>query len=191
MLLLGYKTTDMNPSDGLTRIVDLFCNVLLECRSHLVPNEQKKSGITKAIAQGLLFLNNHRGCSIGNLARGLNVSHPAAVRLTARLIDKGLVKKNECRSDKRVSLLALTPNGEKIAKAIKQTQTRPIFDALRQMAVSEQDSLKNGLEKLITGMVNDADMIRRVCLKCGKRHEENCIINRKHLALTGRHIQST
>ena len=52
--------------------------------------------------EGALFIQRHADCSIRELAEGLDVSHPAAVKLVERLQRKGLIVRRESSADRRV-----------------------------------------------------------------------------------------
>jgi DNA-binding MarR family transcriptional regulator len=56
--------------------------------------------------------------SIGELAESLLIKNHSAVGLVARLVERGLVRRNASESDRRRVLLVLEPRGEEVLARI-------------------------------------------------------------------------
>jgi DNA-binding MarR family transcriptional regulator len=80
--------------------------------------EAEGEGLTPVQAQTLLFVRHTKSflTSIGRLAAALSTTHVTAVGVVDGLIRRGLLTKEPSPYDKRVTLLRLTPDGERICQ---------------------------------------------------------------------------
>jgi len=179
----------MDAPEQVEKIASLLGRILLVTQRLRLPDDLRRIGITYAQVQGLIFLTHHGRCSVGELARGLSITHPAAVRMVARLQRKGLVAKTESRADRRVSAVELTRTGRAVATAVRGERLRPIVDGLNHLTTDEREGLVTGLERLVSGILKDERVVELACLRCGSDHDGECVINRAHIALTGAGIE--
>ena len=78
-------------------------------------NEARKAGLTPRHHQALLAIKGYgggRSVTIGDLAARLKIRHNTAGELTNRLVDHGLVERDQDASDQRRVLLRLTDAAE-------------------------------------------------------------------------------
>lgn len=71
-------------------------------------------------------------------------------RTIRSLETKGLVKRDASPHDARVSLVCLTPDGQRVVEALKDAVADTISDVLSPISASEQDVLKRLLERALT-----------------------------------------
>jgi DNA-binding MarR family transcriptional regulator len=69
--------------------------------------------------------------SVGQVARFLGVSDPAASQLAEALVRQKLITRNTDPNDRRTAYLRLTPAGKKVVHAIEQEQRHRVRQALR------------------------------------------------------------
>src|SRR5919206_1623843 len=75
--------------------------------------EARRAGLEPRQHQALLALKGlppDRLPTIGELAERLQVEHHSAVELVGRLVERGLVERTRAAADRRLVLLALTPD---------------------------------------------------------------------------------
>ena len=92
------------------------------------------------------------GCSLGELARRQRIDPPAASRIVAALVHRGLVRFELDPDDRRRSRLSLTRRGSELIRKL-----RPIADDLRARVVSgmnaaEEGALRESLRKVIRNL---------------------------------------
>lgn len=87
-------------------------------RKFLVFSEQAaaEQGVTNQWYQALLVIETHRGgghISVGELAEELMIRDHSAAELVSRLVQARLVRRKTDSTDRRRSLIILTPSGER------------------------------------------------------------------------------
>jgi DNA-binding MarR family transcriptional regulator len=178
----------MNTARYVENITTLFGKILARVGSD---SGEPGIGLPPSQLQGLSYLFRHGESSVGDIAQGLGTTHPAAVRLVDRLERKGLVGRTESRSDRRVSLVALTVSGRELADRVLSKRTEALARALGRMDRRELEDVMRGLEALLAAALEDRRTVESVCLRCGDDHIGCCIVNRTHLELTGSTIERT
>ncbi|MEN6370843.1 MAG: MarR family transcriptional regulator [Armatimonadota bacterium] len=153
--------------------------------------EPEDLGLTPSQLQGLSYLYHHGESPVGEIAQGLAISHPAAVRMVDRLRKKGFVHRTESASDRRVSLIGLTQSGHEIGARLLTKRTEILSRALARVKSEDLEGVMRGLEALLAAMLEDKKDVDSVCLRCGDDHIGCCIVNRTHLELTGTTIENT
>lgn len=73
-------------------------------------------GISILQLHGLLTLREHPGMTMKELAVELSVSSPSATVFVARLEEQGMLLRTHDRANRKIVRVALTPEGERIAK---------------------------------------------------------------------------
>lgn len=100
----------------------------------------------------LLAVAEMSGASLGELARRQRIDAPAASRVVAALVSRGLVRFDLDPGDRRRSRLSLTRRGSELVRKL-----RPIADDLRARIVSgmnptEEAALRASLRKVIRNL---------------------------------------
>lgn len=148
-------------------------------------------GLTPSQLMGLSYLYRHGESSVGEIAQGLAITHPAAVRMIGRLKKKGLVHRTVSEADRRVSLIGLTKSGQELAVGVITKRTETLSRALARVKPEDFENVMRGLEALLAAILMDKEDVESVCLKCGDDHIGCCIVNRTQLELTGTTIEKT
>lgn len=185
---MGIKQPDMNTAVYVEKITSLFGKLLSEME---VGSASETSGVTHSQMQGLSYLLSHGRSSVGDIAQGLCISHPASVRMIERLTKKGLVNRVESETDRRVSIIDLTKEGTELAERILAARMQILSDALAKLDESRIQDLLRGLDALLTAALEDRESVKSVCLHCGNGHIGCCVVNRAHLEQTGTTIEHT
>ena len=179
----------MESPEYIEKVASLLGRILLVSLRLRLPEEIRRIGVTLPQVHCLIYLIHHGARSIGEIAQGLSISHPAAVRMVGRLSQKGLVRKTTFDADRRVSEVELTDLGRSIVTAVEEVRLLPIRDGLRGLSFAEREGLVRGLEKLVSNILKDRKIVEFACLRCGEQHNGECVINRAHIALTGGGIE--
>lgn len=103
--------------------------------------------------------------SIEVLREAVDLSHPAAVRAVAGLVDAGLVEKN-AGSDKRSVALALTPSGRREASRLRTARRRLLERIVGRLDGSERAVFEDLLIKILWNETRDASHAMQLCRFC-------------------------
>ncbi len=149
----------------------------LERRLKQHPNE------TDSAASALNVLAYYQGCSNRRLSQALRLSHPATVRLVDKLEAEGLVE-SRAGTDKRSVALHLTKAGRARARAILNERCAAVCEVIDLLAPREQDQLTRLLEKLLSGLTENAEHADHICRLCDDSAcpPETCPVHQAALA---------
>src|SRR5438477_6329974 len=100
------------------KLAGLFSAVLFKTLTGGGLHELEEPEVTLTQLQALTWVAEHRCCSVGELAHGLGVTHPAAVKLVHRLQERALVERATSASDHRQAVLAVTASGLCLVNAV-------------------------------------------------------------------------
>jgi len=103
--------------------------------------------------------------SIGMLAEVLGLTHSGAVRLVDRLVVAGLVTR-EAGGDSRTAAVALTADGDELARAVSDARAAVIQDAFAVLSVEDRHALDVLLSTVLTGLVREPGATRWICRLC-------------------------
>lgn len=106
--------------------------------------------LTPVQVQTLLFVRHTRPdlTSIGHLAQALATTHATAVGVVDGLVRRGMLERRSKLEDRRVTLLALTPEGRTIVERLDRWNTT-MERAVELLPHSSQHSLEESLGALI------------------------------------------
>ena len=133
-------------------------------RLHEARLGQNDRGLTATAALNHLRLRPDR--NIDFLARVLQISHPATVRLVNRLETEGLVERRPDREDARSRSLRLTRAGRRAAVAAAKKRLDVLEDVVATLTATERRQLEPVLEKLLAALTADRWDARHICRLC-------------------------
>jgi DNA-binding MarR family transcriptional regulator len=99
------------------------------------------------------------------LSQVLGLSHSGAVRLVDRLEAAGYVGR-KASSDKRITAVALTAKGRRVARKIAQARTDTLQKALEPLSAEERSTFGLLAGRILAGMVRPAGARRWMCRMC-------------------------
>jgi DNA-binding MarR family transcriptional regulator len=174
-------TTLAASTPTLDKLCDLFANVI-----ETVITDQALQGapchdLSHSQWEGALFIQRHDDCSIRELAEGLGVSHPAAVKLVERLHRKELITRTERDPDHRVVHLQLSEAGVDCVNHVREQRTEVLETIVRRMSSGDQDGFASGLRSFMAAALQDDNTAEAVCLHCGTEHVEQCLVHGSHV----------
>ncbi len=103
--------------------------------------------------------------SIGHLARVLQRSHSATVRLIEELEAQQLVEKN-AGADRRAVIARLTPAGRREARRLLAARSGLLDDMVDRLDAGERRELTRLLEKVLPMLTPDRDACDHICRLC-------------------------
>ncbi len=137
--------------ETFNRLVNLISD--LETEPIVYNNETYHYAEIKALDA----IKNLQPISTADLATNLDISRNAVLKTTNKLLDKGLIKKEKSKVNKRVLLITLTDKGEEFAnhaKGYPREVQEPIMEALGKMNDKELAYFNDGLERILMNLTN-------------------------------------
>jgi DNA-binding MarR family transcriptional regulator len=113
-----------NPGDDVTselaRLLPELAVALYESAPHHPGAARRAIGdpLTGRQMEAVVYLSHHRRVTMGAFADGLGVSRAAASELVARLIEKGVVRRETEAGDRRVVYVRLAGDAERLAEQV-------------------------------------------------------------------------
>jgi len=156
------------------KLTSLFSDIIFKTMTVQLLRELDDLDISLPQLQALSFVAEHRNCSVGALAEGLGVTHPAAVKSVDRLLKKGLVDRTVAAADHRQAQLSATLQGRKLINEIRRQRTERLTRVLDKMTPDERLSLIRGLEKFVTTALMDEGALHGLCLSCQTLMPTDC-----------------
>lgn len=141
----------MNASQPQAAARELLYVVMLVMRT--VAAEMRRSRRPLAPAQmGSLMRIGAGPCTMSDLARHQAVSLPTMSRSVNMLVRRGWVERGAGRSDRRQSMVRLTPRGRRVLADIQQRAERHVAATLAPLAGAERLQLVAAL-RMLTGVL--------------------------------------
>src|SRR5581483_7986752 len=94
--------------------------------------------------------------SVGELARDLGLSLPAASTLARELEEHGLLERREDPADRRRTVVALAPATAEAVRAWLAARARPLERALAALTPAEQEAFLKGLHALADALMEES-----------------------------------
>ena len=142
------KRTEQSRPELVDTIVqaymDLFSTMQFNAVSHWLMLE-----LTFAQARALFMLAARKELTVSQLAKALDVGNPTASILVQQLVERGLVTRTEHTTDRRHTILRLSPKGEEIGTGRRQTRQKQWQRWLGQLSDEELHALARGLTAIV------------------------------------------
>jgi MarR family transcriptional regulator, negative regulator of the multidrug operon emrRAB len=120
---------------------------------------------TNSSAAALNVIAYYEGCTNARLAKALQLSHPAAVRLVDKLEAQGLAESRDAADGRAVSLY-LTEAGKARARAILEERCVTLSELIEVLSGEEEAQLVHCLEKILANLTESPDHADYICRLC-------------------------
>src|SRR5215216_446766 len=124
--------------------MELFMTMQFNAVSHWLMLE-----LTFAQARALFMLAARKELTIGQLAKLLDVGNPTASILVQQLVERGLVTRTEHTTDRRHTIIRLSPKGEEIGAGRRRQREKQWQHWLSQLTDDELSALAHGLTAIV------------------------------------------
>jgi DNA-binding MarR family transcriptional regulator len=132
--------------------MELFMTMQFTSVSHWLMLE-----LTFAQTRALFMLAARKELTVSQLAKLLGVGNPTASILVQQLVERGLVTRTEGASDRRQTILKLSPKGEEIGAGRRQGRAKQWQRWLSQLSDEELYALAHGLTAIVTVMKQELE----------------------------------
>ncbi|MBN9428507.1 MAG: MarR family transcriptional regulator [Burkholderiales bacterium] len=138
---------------GEPRFVDNYLAALLAQASQLISSEfhavVRRNGFSVSEWRVLATLDGDQALSIGRLAQIVLIKQPTVTRLLDRMENKGYVERLPHDSDRRVTLVRVTPTGRKTAARLIALAREHEQRVLAPFGLQRAEQLKSTLQRII------------------------------------------
>jgi DNA-binding MarR family transcriptional regulator len=114
--------------------------------------------------------------SVGQVARFLGVSDPAASQLAESLVRQKLITRNTDPRDRRTAFLKLTPYGKKLTQTIEQEQRHRLRLAVKSAGLSRSREWGPFLSEMTKCLIEAEQPYDQSCLQCGSHEDQTCVL---------------
>ena len=166
------------------KLCDIFVNVIETVLTQRALQGAPCEDLSLSQWSGMLFIQRHESCAIRELAEGLKVSHPAAVKLVERLVRKGLIDRCESATDRRVVELTLSACGLLCVEYVRDQRASALERIVAQMRPEDAEHLLAGIQAFVQAALVDEETVDAVCLHCGVEHVRECLVSQAEADLT-------
>jgi len=134
--------------DAALRLFVVMARALNAVAEHVAGDDMERHGITPT-EFGILEALYHKGpLLLGEVQRKILVTSGGITYLVDRLVEKGLVKREQCPEDRRARYAVLTPAGQALIKRIFPAHAARIEQAMSGLTQAEQREATVLLRKL-------------------------------------------
>ncbi len=131
----------------ISEVVDLHRRVNRALRQH-GPEAWMELNLTVAQLKSLFFISNRGSSNSRKLAEALGVTPANVTGIVDRLVEQGLVSRQENPEDRRVLLLRATDKGEAILADLRERRITHLSDVLAGLSAEELAIVAQGLALL-------------------------------------------
>ena len=148
------------------KLTGLFSDIVVRTMTVQLLRELDELDITLSQLQALTQVAERRKCSVGAVAEGLGVTHPAAVKLVDKLARKGLLTRGVAAADHRQAEIGITDEGRRLVNAVRQERTQRLARVLDEMNPDERQALIHGLQGFVTAALRNEGALDQLCVSC-------------------------
>ena len=114
--------------------------------------------LTRAQLKSLFFIGREKDTNFRKLATALGLSPSNLTGIIDRLVEQGLVTRNNAPGDRRVVVLRVTEKGETLIADLREHRTKQLSSILENMSSDSLSFLFNGYSALLkTAEVNEEE----------------------------------
>lgn len=156
------------------KLTGLFSEIIFKTMHVDLRGELADMDITLAQFQALYWVAEHSGSSVGEVAAGLGVSHPAAIKLLQRLQERGLIQRAVHDGDHRQAVIRISASGLSLVNAVRTERVERLTRVLNQLAPGDRAALIRGLEAFVTVALHDDGALDGICWSCQSLLPSDC-----------------
>ena len=153
----------MNKSDS--RTANLLGALALVMTDAMSRELEALTDICESDWAALIVIEQYPGITVDRLARIVRLSQPGAVRMINRLVEEGRVERRQ-GADRRARPLALTPEGQRMVRAMLLGREKVLREPLDALTADERATFTRLTEKMLQSVAVDdaaADTACRLC----------------------------
>lgn len=139
----------MNPeTNGFLDALQAWMRLFMRRSMHEFTRWMSHTGLSMSQMGAIMRLHHHGPCPISTIADELAITPAAASQMVDRLVQLGLLRREEDPQDRRVKLVALTPQGQSLIRAGMEARTQWLEDLRAELPESRRRAIAAALREL-------------------------------------------
>jgi len=147
----------MDKKENIESIIGLINNLMLSTKAH-EPHPWLHLELTREQLRVMFLLSFKGRSSPGEAAASFGVPKANVTSIIDRLVEKGLISRQENPDDRRSYILSLTEAGKSQVERLREIGAAKIKGVLERMPDSALISLQMGLEALIKALEEEGEV---------------------------------
>ena len=147
----------MDKQENIKSIIELMNNLVLSAKAH-EPHPWLHLELTREQLRVMFLLSFKGRSSPGEVAESFGVPKANVTGIIGRLVDKGIVSRQENPGDRRSYILSLTEEGKSQVERLREIGAARIKKVLERMPDNTLISLQMGLEALIKALKDEGEV---------------------------------
>ena len=141
--------TSGDKTELIHKIVDLQERFFHTMREKDEPEAWLELNLTIAQLKSLIFIRSEGTTNFKTLATVMKVTPPDVTGIIDRLVEQGLVSREENPENRRMQILKVTDKGEDLLKGLRERGPKRMSAILKLLSVKDLSALHRGLSALI------------------------------------------
>ena len=147
----------MDKKENIESIIGLINNLMLSTKAH-EPHPWLHLELTREQLRVMFLLSFKGRSSPGEVAASFGVPKANVTSIIDRLVEKGLISRQENPDDRRSYILSLTEEGKSQVERLREIGVAKIKGVLERMPYNALVSLQMGLEALIKALEEEGEV---------------------------------
>jgi len=122
----------------------------------------------------LRILDTNPGLTVGDIAKFMSVSYPAATKTIDKLVRLGFLRRREDTHDRRIAHLHLTNSGKKMVDKYIDLKRDKILEVVDSFGRDSMRQLNTGMNQFARDVVDTIPIKSGVCIQCGAFSPDHC-----------------
>ena len=135
----------MTSSSQLTQTLRQFMDVVMQHSMHERSHLAKAIGLSMPQFGILMQIHFHGNCGISEISNRFDITNAAASQLVDKLVQSGLIQREEDPQDRRAKLLNLTEKGKELIKQGTERRYRWVEDVAQKLSPEEREQVNAAL----------------------------------------------
>ncbi len=113
---------------------------------------------------------------VTEVADFLNVSNAAASKAVERLVQRGVIERQESKRDRRAIQLLMTEEGHRVIKSFENVQHQVFSELFGQISTENLHDAGLFMDRMTVDLVNIMGAADGACLRCGIYFRDKCLL---------------
>ena len=148
------------------KLTGLFSEIVTKSMTVQLLRDLDDLDLTHSQLLALTYIAERRKCTVGGLAEGLHISHPAAVKVLEKLCRKDLAMRSVGLQDHRQTEIVATAAGRALIQRIRVERAQRLASVLDRMEPAERIAMMQGLQGFVTAALRDEGALDALCQSC-------------------------
>ncbi len=177
--LPGVIADSMLPGEGFYRFLrygHILSSLLREFLEASFLDQLEPYSITRSQFCFLKLIAGNADLQVGELARSLGVSPAASSKNLDRLEELGLVVRETSPTDRRATLLSVSPQGRQLVEEFERLKASRLTPVIAELGEERTEQLADLLQDVCLKILERHTVPDAPCLRCAGYYRPNCSV---------------